>query len=174
MFSEVVLSCSSTDSTSYLWDIRSGTVVFSLKQNLVPKNGVARAPVPWAPARTGLVLSAQTDKAIINSYSWKKDQVHAKSLCPEKIITVAVSHNGVYCAGGTQAGKIYLWEVCLTDRAWYCNNNACINEVVGRLQRACCIDPLMRTISGFRLYDLQMTIRRWCLRATMLVSMSGC
>ncbi|CAO3694533.1 unnamed protein product [Umbelopsis ramanniana] len=111
MFSEVALSCSNNNSTSYVWDIRSGTVVFSLKQNMVPKNGVARAPLPWAPSRTGLVLSAQTDKAVINSYCWQKDQVHAKSLCPEKIITVAVSHQGVYCAGGTQSGKIYLWEI---------------------------------------------------------------
>lgn len=118
MFSEVVLSCSNTDSTSYLWDIRSGTVVFSLKQNMVPKNGAARVPLPWAPARTGLVLSAQTDKAIINSYSWQKDQVHAKSMCPEKIITVAVSHQGIYCAGGTQSGKIYIWEVRSLVTAW--------------------------------------------------------
>ncbi|KAJ2961028.1 hypothetical protein NQZ79_g3661 [Umbelopsis isabellina] len=111
MFSEVVLSCSNTDSTSYLWDVRSGTVVFSLKQNMAPKNGVARAPLPWSPARTGLVFSAQTDKAIINAYSWQKDQVHSKSLCPEKISTVAVSKQGVYCAGGTQGGKIYIWEI---------------------------------------------------------------
>jgi pre-rRNA-processing protein IPI3 len=111
MFSEVVLSCSNTDSTSYLWDVRSGTVVFSLKQNMAPKNGVARAPLPWSPARTGLVFGAQTDKAIINAYSWQKDQVHSKSLCPEKIITVAVSKQGMYCAGGTLSGKIYIWEV---------------------------------------------------------------
>jgi len=124
MFSEVVLSCSNTDSTSYVWDIRSGTVVFSLKQNMVPKNGVARAPLPWAPSRTGLVLSAQTDKAVINSYCWQKDQVHAKSLCPEKIITVAVSHQGVYCAGGTQSGKIYLWEVCNSSLMFTANSTS--------------------------------------------------
>jgi len=36
-----------------------------------------------------------------------------KILCPEKLTSLEISNRGAYCAGGTENGKIYLWEVCL-------------------------------------------------------------
>ncbi|RUS26831.1 WD40-repeat-containing domain protein [Jimgerdemannia flammicorona] len=93
MFTEVALTTSATDPTSYLWDIRSGTVFFSFKQNVCGKGALALAPLHATPGnRIGLVLAAQADKAI-------------------KLVTIAASNRGTYCAGGTEAGKIYVWEI---------------------------------------------------------------
>ncbi|RUP24752.1 WD40-repeat-containing domain protein [Jimgerdemannia flammicorona] len=112
MFTEVALTTSATDPTSYLWDIRSGTVFFSFKQNVCGKGALALAPLHATPGnRIGLVLAAQADKAIVHIYSWHKDQVHVKCICPEKLVTIAASNRGTYCAGGTEAGKIYVWEI---------------------------------------------------------------
>lgn len=73
MFAEVALTTSSTDPTSYLWDVRSGTVYFSFKQNLCPKAGLATAPVHAAPGnRVGVVIAAQADKPVVNIYTWQK------------------------------------------------------------------------------------------------------
>ncbi|RUS19539.1 WD40-repeat-containing domain protein [Endogone sp. FLAS-F59071] len=112
MFTEVALTTSSTDPTSYLWDVRSGTVYFSFKQNLCPKAGLATVPVHAAPGnRVGVVIAAQADKPVVNVYTWQKDQAHIKCICPEKLVVLAASNRGTYCAGGTEGGKVYVWEI---------------------------------------------------------------
>ncbi|OAD76124.1 hypothetical protein PHYBLDRAFT_186141 [Phycomyces blakesleeanus NRRL 1555(-)] len=111
MFTEVALSASSTDSTIYVWDIRSGSTLFSFKQSMSPKAGLARVPRPGATLQTGAILTAQTDRAVLNVYGWQRDQILHKMTTPEKIITVTASHQGAYVAGATATGRVYLWHI---------------------------------------------------------------
>ncbi|ORX94622.1 WD40 repeat-like protein [Basidiobolus meristosporus CBS 931.73] len=111
MFSEVAITTSNTDSHIYVWDIRSGTVLGSFKQSTCNAHALALANTPLGNGRPGLVLSAQNDKALMHAYSWTKDQIHLKFPFPEKITTLATTNKGTFCVGGTESGKIYVWEV---------------------------------------------------------------
>ncbi|KAL1920740.1 uncharacterized protein VTP21DRAFT_11375 [Calcarisporiella thermophila] len=112
MLSEVIVSASSTDSTTFLWDPRSATTHFSYKQNLCAPNCLALASLPGASGgRYGLMMAAQIDRAVLNVYAWHKDQVQMKMVLPQRLVSIATSARGVYFAGGTEDGKIYLWEI---------------------------------------------------------------
>ncbi|CAI2188389.1 2786_t:CDS:2, partial [Funneliformis geosporum] len=111
MLSEVVLSSSSTDTLINLIDFRTGTSYTSFKQNNCFNHALALIPYPGQCDRIGLIISAQLDKSLLHIYSFQKDQVHLKFISPEKIIALAVSNKGTFCAGGTDNGKIYIWEI---------------------------------------------------------------
>jgi len=70
MLNELALTCSSDG--SYVWDFRAGTVVLSLRQNNSSKHAVDLVPYSGHAGRVGLVMCAQSDRAIINVYSWQK------------------------------------------------------------------------------------------------------
>jgi pre-rRNA-processing protein IPI3 len=111
MSTEVVLSASSTDSTIYVWDIRTGSSLFSFKQSMSKKGGLALCAKPGHTFDIGSIITAQTDRAILNVYQWHKDQVCHKMTTPEKMVAVASSHQGHYLAAATSSGgKIYLWH----------------------------------------------------------------
>ncbi|CAG8546894.1 4348_t:CDS:2 [Funneliformis mosseae] len=111
MLSEVALSSSSTDTLINLIDFRTGSSYTSFKQNNCFKHALALIPYPGQCDRIGLIISAQLDKSLLHIYSFQKDQVHLKFISPEKIIALAVSNKGAFCAGGTDNGKIYIWEI---------------------------------------------------------------
>ncbi|ORX47786.1 WD40 repeat-like protein [Hesseltinella vesiculosa] len=108
MLSEIAVTTSNTDSTIYAWDIRSGSTLFSFKQN--KSNGVCIIPRPGAPNQTGAIMTAQTDRASLHLYDWQRDQILQKMLTPEKMITLAASNHGHYTAGASSSGKIYIWH----------------------------------------------------------------
>ncbi|KAG1436915.1 hypothetical protein G6F56_013349 [Rhizopus delemar] len=110
MATEVALSASNTDNTIHVWDIRSGSSLFSFKQSMSLKGGLTLVPKPGQGFEIGSVVSAQTDRAILNVYQFHKDQVLHKMITNEKMISVAASHQGQYLAAATAAGKIYLWH----------------------------------------------------------------
>ncbi|KDQ18934.1 hypothetical protein BOTBODRAFT_63086 [Botryobasidium botryosum FD-172 SS1] len=92
-----------------LHDIVTGSPLASFKQS---SPGVhCTAAVETRGALGGLLLAAQPDKPILNVYSFQKDQLHLRVILPEKLSCVALDHQGTYCAGGTHAGRIYLWEI---------------------------------------------------------------
>ncbi|CAO3645977.1 unnamed protein product [Mucor hiemalis] len=111
MATEVALSASNTDNTIYVWDIRSGSSLFSFKQSMSPKGGLAMVPKPGASFQIGSIVTAQTDRAILNVYQWQRDQVLHKMTTAEKMVSVASSHQGQYLAAATAGGKVYLWHV---------------------------------------------------------------
>lgn len=111
MFSEVAVSASATDSTIYVWDIRSGSTLFSFKQSMSGKGCLSLVPRPNACSQIGAILSAQTDRAVLNVYQWHRDQVMHKMPTPERLVSVATSHRGTLVAGGTASGRVYLWQV---------------------------------------------------------------
>ncbi|CAG8520349.1 5723_t:CDS:2, partial [Racocetra persica] len=111
MLTELVLATSLSDSNIQVWDFRTGTLLTSFKQNKCYQHGLALIPFPGQPNRVGLVIAAQTDKALLHVYSWQKDQPYLKFICPEKLVSVTISNQGAYCACGTDNGKIYIWEL---------------------------------------------------------------
>ncbi|KAI8647197.1 WD40-repeat-containing domain protein [Parasitella parasitica] len=111
MATEVALSASSTDNTIHVWDIRSGSNIFSFKQSLSGKGGLALVPKPGAGFQVGSVVTTQIDRAILNVYQWQRDQVLHKMTTAEKMVSVAASYQGQYLAAATGGGKVYLWHV---------------------------------------------------------------
>ncbi|RIB17367.1 WD40-repeat-containing domain protein [Gigaspora rosea] len=111
MLTELVLTTSLSDSTIQVWDFKTGTLLTSFKQNICYQHGLALIPFPGQPNRVGLIIAAQCDKALLHVYSWQKDQPYRKIICPEKLVSVAISNQGAYCACGTDNGKIYIWEL---------------------------------------------------------------
>lgn len=111
MLSEVAISASSTDPTIYVWDIRSGSTLFSFKQSSSDRSCLAIVSKPRAGLQSGAILTAQTDRAVLNVYHWHRDQVQLKMPTPEKLVAVAASHKGDLVAGGTANGRVYIWQV---------------------------------------------------------------
>ncbi|KAF8317122.1 WD40 repeat-like protein [Clavulina sp. PMI_390] len=111
-----VLLCTAGPSTSgqgsgtaILYDINTASSLLTLKQTFSAPH--ATQAVDTRGGQGGLVFSAQIDKGLLNVYSYQKDQLHMKIILPEKLTCIAVDSNGQYLAGGTQNGRIYLWEV---------------------------------------------------------------
>src|SRR6185369_10316710 len=78
MLNELALTCSSDG--SYVWDFRAGTVVLSLRQNNSSKHAIDLVPYSGHAGRVGLLLCAQSDRAVINVYSWQKVSLIRKSV----------------------------------------------------------------------------------------------
>ncbi|KAG0355698.1 Pre-rRNA-processing protein ipi3 [Podila minutissima] len=111
MFVELALTSSSdsADGTTYLWNLHTGSLLSSFKQNVTPLQSLALVNNP---RNTGsLFLAAQADKGMMHVYNYQKDQVYLKFPLPDKIVCLATSTRGVYCAGGTESGRIHIWEI---------------------------------------------------------------
>ncbi|KAI8364741.1 quinon protein alcohol dehydrogenase-like superfamily [Radiomyces spectabilis] len=111
MFTEVAVTASNTDSTIYVWDIRSGSTLFSFKQSHSPKGGFALVPKRGQALETGAIITTQTDRAVLNVYGWQRDQVLHKMPTTEKMVSVAASNQGTYAAAATASGRVYLWHL---------------------------------------------------------------
>ncbi|KAI1312296.1 Pre-rRNA-processing protein ipi3 [Mortierella claussenii] len=111
MFVELALTSSSdaADGTAYLWNLHTGSVLGSFKQNISPLQSLALVNNPRNLG--SLFLSAQADKGMMHVYHFQKDQVFMKFPLPDKIVCLAVSNRGTYCAGGTESGRIHIWEI---------------------------------------------------------------
>ncbi|KAI9207607.1 quinon protein alcohol dehydrogenase-like superfamily [Polychytrium aggregatum] len=111
MLSEVAVTASSADTGIFLWDIRSGTVLASLKGNKSTGRVLSAVAGVNGSLTTSGLLVAQSDKAVINYWSWTKEQFQAKFVVPEKLAAIVASHNGSICVGGSQSGRVYVWEL---------------------------------------------------------------
>eukprot|EP00842_Homolaphlyctis_polyrhiza_P006172 jgi/Hompol1/6556/HPOL_000746-RA len=61
--------------------------------------------------QSSLILSAQSDRATINAWSFSRAQPLSKSVVPEKLMCLTISYSGIYCAAGGASGRLYLWEI---------------------------------------------------------------
>lgn len=133
MLSEVAVTSSSADSLVYIWDLRSGAILGSLKGNKSDARTTATLPIPAHSGGTLFssgFLAAQNDRALVHVWNWTKvstysislhallntyanrqGQLHAKFVLPEKLSSLAISHSGLYCVGGGQSGRVYIWQV---------------------------------------------------------------
>ncbi|KAK9478756.1 WD40-repeat-containing domain protein [Lipomyces japonicus] len=57
------------------------------------------------------ILVAQSDRPIINVYSFTKEGPMQKLHVPEKLTCLAASRSGKFLVAGTATGKIILWEI---------------------------------------------------------------
>ncbi|KAG0235948.1 Pre-rRNA-processing protein ipi3 [Actinomortierella wolfii] len=98
MFVEVALTSSSdaSDSTAYLWNLHTGSMLASFKQNVSPLGCLALVNNPRQ--QGSVFLAAQADKEM-------------KIVLPDKLVCLATSSKGTYCAGGTQSGRVHVWKV---------------------------------------------------------------
>ncbi|KZP01727.1 WD40 repeat-like protein [Calocera viscosa TUFC12733] len=93
----------------YMHDLQTGTVLASFKQTAAGPH--CTAVVPSAEGQGGVLLAAQPDKALMNAYSFQKDQVMQRIALPEKLSCLVIDRQGRFCAGGTSQGRLYIWEV---------------------------------------------------------------
>lgn len=111
MLGEIVLSGSSTDKTAlYAWDIRSGSILTSLRASTCSPNSVTAVSFDSS-LQSALVIAAQAEAPLINIFSWSKEQSVGKYIVPEKMQALQASPDGVYLVGGGHSGRIYLWNV---------------------------------------------------------------
>ncbi|KAN0088557.1 WD40-repeat-containing domain protein [Tylopilus felleus] len=92
-----------------LHDLQTSNVLSSFKQTTSAPHCIAF--VETKDGQGGIMLAAQSDKALLNVYNFQKDQVALKVVLPEKLTCLALDQKARYCAGGTSQGRIYLWEV---------------------------------------------------------------
>ncbi|KAG8898949.1 Pre-rRNA-processing protein ipi3 [Tulasnella sp. 403] len=118
---EVVLCSTSPSSASlgsgnvHLYDIQTGLQLATFRQTSAAPNSTA--VIESKGNEGGLIICAQSDKAILNVYSFQREQLHLRIVLPEKLACITTDTEGKYCAGGTHTGRIYLWEVspCVSD-----------------------------------------------------------
>ncbi|KDR80579.1 hypothetical protein GALMADRAFT_240898 [Galerina marginata CBS 339.88] len=89
-------------------DIQTGATLASFKQTNAGPHSLA--VLESKNTQGGFVLASQPDKSILNVYNFQKDQISLKIVLPEKLSSIALDRRGDFCAGGTAAGRIYLWE----------------------------------------------------------------
>ncbi|KAJ3517759.1 hypothetical protein NLJ89_g314 [Agrocybe chaxingu] len=89
-------------------DIQTGATLASFKQTNAGPRSVA--VFESRNNQGGFVLASHPDKSILNVYNFQKDQISLKIVLPEKLTCIGLDHRGDFCAGGTAAGRIYLWE----------------------------------------------------------------
>ncbi|KAI0028547.1 WD40 repeat-like protein [Vararia minispora EC-137] len=94
--------------TLTLHDLQTGTPLALFKHTSSSSRCVA--VIPTRAGLGGVAIAAQVDKAVLNVYSFQKDQVLLKCVLPERLACTAVDKRGLLCAGGTAQGRIYLWE----------------------------------------------------------------
>ncbi|TPX31745.1 hypothetical protein SmJEL517_g05025 [Synchytrium microbalum] len=100
-----------TLSVAHVWDIRSGAAIASLKS--CHASGVASSvlPVVNAGGRTCGILAVVSDRPTLHYWSWLKDQPHTRMTLPEKMGSLVITHSGLFCVGGGESGKLYVWEI---------------------------------------------------------------
>ncbi|BEJ14758.1 hypothetical protein CspHIS471_0405250 [Cutaneotrichosporon sp. HIS471] len=92
-----------------LHDLTTTAHVQAFKTSSNAKNCLA-----YVPSRDGLggtVWAVQEGKAIVGVWAWQKDQQHLKFHLPERLTCLSISPNGIWAAGGSQNGQVYLWEI---------------------------------------------------------------
>jgi len=103
---EILLSTSSsTEASILLHDLHTSNHIQSFRQSTSAQNGLTLNP-----SRTQF-LAAQEGKGVIHTYAWGKDAVTVKMILPEKIRSLKLSPSGTWCIGGTETGKLFVWEV---------------------------------------------------------------
>jgi pre-rRNA-processing protein IPI3 len=105
---EILLTTSSSpDSSILLHDLHTSNHIQSFRQSTTAQNGLTISP------QNTQFLAAQIDKGIVHVYSWGKDAINQKMILPEKIRSLQLSPSGIWCAGGSESGRLFFWEVTL-------------------------------------------------------------
>jgi pre-rRNA-processing protein IPI3 len=104
---EVLLTTSSSeDSSILLHDLHTSNNIQEFRDANVSRNGIAMTP-------NQQFLSVQRNKGLLDIYSWGKPTINSKMVLPEKLLSIKVSPSGTWCAGGSESGRLFVWEVNL-------------------------------------------------------------
>jgi len=103
---EIVLTTSSSpDSTVLLHDLHTSNHIHSFRQSTTVANGLTITP------SKSQFLAAQVSRGLVHVYSWGKDTITTKMILPDKVRSLQISPSGTWCVGGSESGKLFLWEV---------------------------------------------------------------
>lgn len=103
---EIILTTSSaSESLVLLHGLHTSNHIQSFRQSTTAANGLTVHPSKCQ------FLAAQVEKGIVHVYSWGKDTVNTKMILPEKIRALKISPSGTWCVGGSESGRLFLWEV---------------------------------------------------------------
>ncbi|KAL9644190.1 hypothetical protein ABK040_005652 [Willaertia magna] len=101
---EICISTSnSEEALCYLWDIKSGQVLNTLKRIKCQSHSCCFIPEHL------YFIASQQDKNRLFIYDIRKEQPLFECPTPEKITTLA--NYGSYCFGGGEKGTIYIWHI---------------------------------------------------------------
>lgn len=84
-------------------ELFSGNHVASFKQSSVGTNGLT--------LNDSYILAAQTQKALLNAYVYGKESISQKIILPESLGSLELSPSGVWLAGGSSSGRLYVWDL---------------------------------------------------------------
>src|SRR5216117_3539969 len=106
MRTEVLLTTSSSaESSVLLYDLHNSNHIQTFRHSITAQNGLTTTNCKTQ------FLAAQLDRGTVHVYSWGKDTVTTKMILPEKIRCLKLSPSGAWCAGGSETGRLFLWEV---------------------------------------------------------------
>ena len=105
----LLITSSSPNSSILLHDLHNLNHIQSFHQSVTAQNGLAIT------ASKAQFLAAQLDRGIVHVYSWAKDTVNTKMILPEKVRSLKMSPSGTWCVGGSETGRLFLWEVSMDE-----------------------------------------------------------
>ena len=85
------------------YNLHTGAALVSVRRSQTAVHGLAYTPAH--------VLAQQSDRSIINVYSARGLTLETTVPFPEAFTALAASPCGHYVAGGTQSGRVYLWQL---------------------------------------------------------------
>ncbi|KAF8476974.1 WD40-repeat-containing domain protein [Kalaharituber pfeilii] len=91
-----------TESTLSIYDLHTYKPVTAFKRSDTAPNGLA--------VTNSHLYAAQADKAVVNVYSRQKGALESIIPFSEQFTIIEASHNGVFIAGGTENGRLTIWE----------------------------------------------------------------
>jgi len=86
-----------------MWDLKSGTHLKTV--NIPQMNGHVEF------LDKNHMIVSQGDRAGMQAWSWRNGQCKLKCALAEKVKCFAVSGDGLFLVGGTDSGKLYLWQL---------------------------------------------------------------
>ncbi|GHJ90405.1 hypothetical protein NliqN6_6807 [Naganishia liquefaciens] len=92
-----------------LHDLNTSAHVHSFKPSNSGLNSVG--VIQSRSGEGGGLLISQEGKALLSFWAWQKDQLQTRIHLPEKLSCFNISPDGVWAAGGSPSGHIYLWEI---------------------------------------------------------------
>lgn len=102
-------SVSTAESSIAVFDLHTYSQTASFKRSSTLKNCLAVTP--------SHIFAAQGDKAVINIYNRSKQNLESTVPFQEKFTVIEASGgSGAFLAGGTDSGRLTIWEVCVILR----------------------------------------------------------
>jgi WD40 repeat protein len=103
---EAVLTASSLpDSPALIHDLHTANLLQTFRTAPSAPNGVTPTP------SLSHFLACSPEKGVVNVFSWGRDTPSSKFILPDKVRTLTMSPSGIWIVGGSESGRVFLWEV---------------------------------------------------------------